>query len=642
RPTPKAWKASQKQVEELEARLKAVQDARSSTTTAASSHAMRLRSSSSSKIDITKQQHEEKLKPLVDDICTLLSLQNHPSSLPLLIPSLRKLTEAMPLIPPLESFVTEVCFFLARTSLPHGQHLSPEQALKQMPMSEALHVLKAWGKEREGERAEGRFRSRVRTLLSTRAQGGATGWKQGGREEEEEDDDDVLLGKIAGLVQFESEVMAGREGEEAVEGYLRARPDILVNRVVVHFRQLFGVRSLEGVFPKMNELYLFASEMGVFTRVLKSMLRLPLMCPNSTLLAALQTAVRRARGRKGRRTAGRKGAKASMHVLEGVPEEGEEGWDEEDERKEPVVVEESVLVDGGNGQGFEDEKEEEDDEDEEEDDEDEEDEEKEDEEEEKEEESPSTSDTTSVLSEPRHAKASYLPQHDDSSMLSGTASGGEEEEEEVEVGEENTSILSTATSASSASAVSSFSSTSPSLSSAALFTRTRPGKRPSGEIEKEDVSGVSTSISSNAADQSSISNVDFRLLGVLSAAESRSRDSPLPAPGGARALAPPPSCSSSSVASSSITSSSSTSWTKPLPCGALNSNTTRTSASAGSRSSAILRGFSSSTASTGSGLLGVLSFAEKGDVAAFPTPAKTEGLRHGSSSSSSRSFSSSM
>ena len=51
-------------------------------------------------------------------------------------------------------------------------------------------------------------------------------------------------------------------------------PDILLSRIVKHFQNLFDVRSLDGVFAKMNEVYLFVNENKNSFRVLRAMLNL--------------------------------------------------------------------------------------------------------------------------------------------------------------------------------------------------------------------------------------------------------------------------------------------------------------------------------------------------------------------------------
>jgi len=522
------------------------------------------------------KQHKAQQEKALSEICRLLQVQE----LAQVVPAVARMGEAMAAIPLLETFVKNVCGFLARSMLPNGQHLSPEEALRRMPMADAMDALRDWAKEMQDIRQLQRLRSRLGTILCNRDGKGTFPRKDdaGGVEDRKESmpDDETLLGEVAALIALEHDVSASRHGKEQVEGYLAARPDILVNRVVQHFQQLFQVKSLEGLFPKMNELYLFTSEMAVFTRVLKSMLRLAPTCPNNTLLIALQKAIRQARGKrtKGARTQPRV-SRAS--VLEGVPEEGE-SEDDQEEDVEGKGVESGVFfyrsvgrqevvedeVRSGNREGKED--------------------------------GDSVNDA-SPLSDGLSNADGYIYSHvmNPSGDDLGQSKSDAEREEEMSVFSRATSVISESTASVS--------------SSTSAASSTRPG-------DQFDVSSF---------DKSSI--VDFRLLGVLSAAESRSRDSPLPPPRG-----PPdaPSQRSSNVLTSSFASS--TSWTRPLP-GKIHSRSTGGSTAMSER---ISHGLSSSAAS---GLLNVLSFAESGNVAAFPTPAKAEIVVEARNS---RSFTSSM
>lgn len=81
-----------------------------------------------------------------------------------------------------------------------------------------------------------------------------------------------------------------------------------------HYTQ---VKSIDGLFPKMNELYLFSSEMENLTRVLKSMLGLPASSSTNTLLVSLQKVIRRVREEQQGGGSGENAAAAE--------EEGEEG-----------------------------------------------------------------------------------------------------------------------------------------------------------------------------------------------------------------------------------------------------------------------------------------------------------------------------
>lgn len=61
---------------------------------------------------------------------------------------------------------------------------------------------------------------------------------------------------------------------DAAEDHLRCQPDQLLHKMIAHFQRLFEVKALDGVFPKMNELYLTVNEARNCMSAIKSMLRL--------------------------------------------------------------------------------------------------------------------------------------------------------------------------------------------------------------------------------------------------------------------------------------------------------------------------------------------------------------------------------
>ena len=48
---------------------------------------------------------------------------------------------------------------------------------------------------------------------------------------------------------------------------LEHAPGELLPSLLAHFQKLFGVRGVQGVLPKMNELYLHSQEHATFTKV---------------------------------------------------------------------------------------------------------------------------------------------------------------------------------------------------------------------------------------------------------------------------------------------------------------------------------------------------------------------------------------
>ncbi len=252
----------------------------------------------------------EELRALVGAVCRVLELSG-PGQV---LPAVEAMRAAMEAIPPLEAFVKDACAFLARETLPGGVHLSPEEALRRMDLPGAQGALRAWAKEVRAAARLRRFQSRLRTIVSTREEDDGEGGQDG------EDagvlvlDDEQLLATVAGLVALEHDTRRSEGARAAAESYVAGRPELLVNRAVQHFRYLFQVKGLEGVLPKMNELYLFAAEMGSLTRALRAALGLSPTCPANKLLAELQSLIRRAR----------KAAAAGRAQLEGGEEEDEE------------------------------------------------------------------------------------------------------------------------------------------------------------------------------------------------------------------------------------------------------------------------------------------------------------------------------
>ena len=97
-----------------------------------------------------------------------------------------------------------------------------------------------------------------------------------------------VVAGVSDLVALESQLLARTRSYEAAERALELDPDLLNNRIVLHFQYLFQVKKLEGVFPKMNELYVYCSEVQSVLRALRSVCRLPVNASPKSVLAAVQ------------------------------------------------------------------------------------------------------------------------------------------------------------------------------------------------------------------------------------------------------------------------------------------------------------------------------------------------------------------
>ena len=95
------------------------------------------------------------------------------------------------------------------------------------------------------------------------------------------------------LVELEASTMKQQAAFQAAEEALAedASAKVLLHRIVQHFRRLFDVDSLAGMFPKMNEVYLFVNEAQNFMAVLKQMLGLDQSAGTNACLSTLRRAL---------------------------------------------------------------------------------------------------------------------------------------------------------------------------------------------------------------------------------------------------------------------------------------------------------------------------------------------------------------
>ncbi|PRW56849.1 basal body [Chlorella sorokiniana] len=211
---------------------------------------------------------EELPKPVlvevVQDACALLECRQ-----PLeLCGAIRPVQELAALVPRMERFIGDVCGAVFQRGLAHV----PE-ALRQDNPADVPAILLAWIAEL-GELLE--LRGVLRALLR----------QLGARVSRQPNDPPPTAGEVvplvAQLVELERSVFHSREVLEAAEAALAAQPDILINRIVAQFQRLFACRSLEGVLPAMNKLYLQHTEAQTFLASLRTALGLE---PSATLEA---------------------------------------------------------------------------------------------------------------------------------------------------------------------------------------------------------------------------------------------------------------------------------------------------------------------------------------------------------------------
>lgn len=89
-------------------------------------------------------------------------------------------------------------------------------------------------------------------------------WESTGRLQWSQRDPGSSIQILRELVDFQAEVMHNKQSLLRAEEFVREQPEVLVNRIVSHIQYLFEAKTLEGVLPRMNQVYLFTEEMRNF------------------------------------------------------------------------------------------------------------------------------------------------------------------------------------------------------------------------------------------------------------------------------------------------------------------------------------------------------------------------------------------
>ncbi|KAH9101429.1 hypothetical protein LEN26_015235 [Aphanomyces euteiches] len=200
---------------------------------------------------------------IIQDICRQLEL----TDITLIGPSVAKMISVVQAIPRLEKFVRDVCTIAAS---------KPASSLESV-----LHTLSRWKQNIGAFTSLQKYAADSFQILASRREKSfqpvesATVYSQ-------------ALKAIEELVEFESQFLEEQNMYQLAAENVQKQPNLLVNRMVQHFRHLFGVKTMDGVFPMINEVFLFVNEMNNALASIKTTLGLAQDVSVSNALIALK------------------------------------------------------------------------------------------------------------------------------------------------------------------------------------------------------------------------------------------------------------------------------------------------------------------------------------------------------------------
>ncbi|ETV66416.1 hypothetical protein, variant [Aphanomyces astaci] len=186
---------------------------------------------------------------VMQDICRQLDL----TDVTMIGPSVAKLISVVHAVPRMEKFIRDVCACV-----------QPSAAIEKV-----VPTLTKWKQNLD----------QLESLQAYAAQINAALMKRTYENVEDSHTTDPLSPKralhvIDELVAFESHFLQERQMYSIAMTNVEKQPDVLVHKMIQHFRHLFGVKTMDGVFPKINEVFLFVNEMNNALASIKEALNL--------------------------------------------------------------------------------------------------------------------------------------------------------------------------------------------------------------------------------------------------------------------------------------------------------------------------------------------------------------------------------
>ncbi|POM60026.1 hypothetical protein PHPALM_31167 [Phytophthora palmivora] len=210
---------------------------------------------------------------VVKHVCRVL----HLTDITLIAPSLDKLCNVVTAVPRMEKFIRDVCGFVFLNLNDNNQSNDAESA--RFELEQVLPTLQQWMVERRKLHALEGFKASIVTELCKRTvEPSILNDKEDNNRNEGSPSHPTTLSRavhiVSELVELEKSVIHHREIYTQAAAEVERRPNVLVNQIVRHFSHLFQVKSIDGVLPKINEIYLLVNEMKNFIHVIRDLLHL--------------------------------------------------------------------------------------------------------------------------------------------------------------------------------------------------------------------------------------------------------------------------------------------------------------------------------------------------------------------------------
>ena len=201
-----------------------------------------------------------------------------------MLPTVERIQQVVLAVPRMQGFVRDMCYTL---------RVDPATTLG-VAMEMGIETIKEWEIQLRRKKELDRLRTAlVMEIVTNRTTTTGIGGNSGsavitpGGTAVSDFDDVRVLAEIKGLLSNVKDLQKEEQFYDSIAEEMKMNPNEMTTRMVNHFQQLFDVNSTRGIMPKMNELFLYTSEMNTFMNAVRARLALNQHATTSAVMNAL-------------------------------------------------------------------------------------------------------------------------------------------------------------------------------------------------------------------------------------------------------------------------------------------------------------------------------------------------------------------
>ena len=307
RPSSKQWAQKQREMKELEDKLHDAVMMRNET---AEIESWKKHLSTRERIKADRRNFELGLwlidslpkavmKEALQTVCRELNV----SDISEIKPSLDKLKAVMTSVPRMERFISDVCSFV----FTKANRLRGEDPNSKPMIEEVLQILKSWwaglqqglqlDSFRKSVLAElARRENIINTVLagdgSTQRVVGINGdlfsivYQNGMRNRAPKAGN--VLEVIRDMIEFQCDSLKQNNNYTSLQNFIADNPEDMSSRILSHIQYMWGVKSIEGIVPKLNEVYIHTKELSTFLKNCRDLLGISTPISDASLFAEIE------------------------------------------------------------------------------------------------------------------------------------------------------------------------------------------------------------------------------------------------------------------------------------------------------------------------------------------------------------------